>query len=146
MSMAAAICRRPSHGIRWWLSTLATRAFAQRAYGNLGSAYRQMGESMKAKQCFETALQLTPDASDGMAMVGLGLIAQKQWRLCRGRSPILARHGGETDRRRVLLLAHALQQEGRHGRGERDFVSEWRAFHRIFRAAQEMAQSLLSGK
>ena len=30
------------------------------AYGNLGFAYRQMGESMNAKQCFEKALLLAP--------------------------------------------------------------------------------------
>ena len=44
---------------------------------NLGSAYRQMGESMKAKRCYEISLQLVPDRPMAMAMIGLGLIAQK---------------------------------------------------------------------
>jgi tetratricopeptide (TPR) repeat protein len=81
------------------------------AYGNLGSAYRQMGESMMAKQCFETALQLAP--AQTMSMIGLGLIAQKNGDLpeaVRQYSHAMAVQPTDVG---YFLLAQALQQEGR---------------------------------
>jgi len=81
------------------------------AYGSLGFAYRGLGQSMKAKQCFETALQLAPDRA--RAMVGLGLIAQESGDLAeavRQYSRSVAVHPTDVG---YLLLAQALQQEGR---------------------------------
>ncbi len=81
------------------------------AYGNLGSAYRQMGELMKAKQCFDVALQLAPDRS--MAMIGLGLIAERNGdpsEAVRQYSRAMALQPTDVG---FLLLAHAFQQEGR---------------------------------
>jgi tetratricopeptide (TPR) repeat protein len=44
------------------------------AYGSLGFVYREMGEPAKAKQSFETSIQL--DGSRARARIGLGLVAQ----------------------------------------------------------------------
>ena len=81
------------------------------AYGNLGSAYRQLGDLARAKQDFETALQLKPDRT--IAMIGLGLIAQKNGDLpeaVRQFSRAMAVHPTDVG---YLLLAQALQQEDR---------------------------------
>ncbi len=112
------------------------------AYGNLGSAYRQMGELTKAKLCFETALQLAPEQS--MAMIGLGLIAERNGdpsEAVRQYSRAMAMQPTEVG---FLLLAHALQQVGRAD--EADAILE-----RVARLspnlaeAQATAESLRSG-
>jgi tetratricopeptide (TPR) repeat protein len=77
----------------------------------LAFVYRQMGESMKARQCFETALQLVPEQP--IAMTGLGLIAQENGDLpdaIRHYSRAVAVHPTDVG---YLLLAQALQKEGR---------------------------------
>jgi Tfp pilus assembly protein PilF len=113
------------------------------AYGNLGSAYRQMGESMKAKRCFEMALQLAPDRP--MAMIGLGLIAQKNGDLpeaVRQYSHAMAIQPTDVG---FLLLAQVLQQQGHSEEANA-------IFERVARLspnpaeAQKAAESLLSGK
>jgi tetratricopeptide (TPR) repeat protein len=113
------------------------------AYGNLGSAYRQIGDLIKAKQCFNTALQLSPDLP--MAMIGLGLIAERngdQSEAVRLYSRAMAVQPTDVG---FLLLAHALQQEGRSDQAKA--INE-----RVARSspnlpeAQAMAESLLSGK
>ncbi len=86
----------------------ATRATG---FNRLAFVYRQMGESMKARQCFETALQLVPEQP--IAMTGLGLIAQENGALpeaIRQFSRAVAVHPTDVG---YLLLAQALQQEGR---------------------------------
>ena len=81
------------------------------AYGNLGSAYRQMGDSMRAKQSFETALQLTPDRP--LALIGLGLIAQKSGDFAEAARQYSRAMAVQPTDVGYLLLARALQQEGR---------------------------------
>jgi len=98
---------------RYWMVALHAGDVNLRAtaYGNLGSAYRQMGELMKAKRCFEMALQLAPDRT--MAMIGLGLIAERNGdpsEAVRQYSQAMAVQPTDVG---FLLLAHALQQEGR---------------------------------
>jgi tetratricopeptide (TPR) repeat protein len=44
------------------------------ALGSLGFVYRQTGQTIKAKQCFETAVQIDP--ARARARVGLGLLAE----------------------------------------------------------------------
>jgi tetratricopeptide (TPR) repeat protein len=114
-----------------------------RAYADLGSAYRQTGEPTKAKQCFETALQLSPNET--IAMVGLGLIAEKNGAFAEAvRQYTRAMTVKPTDVG-FLLLAHALQQQG--DTDEANAIRERVArFSPDLPAAQEMAQSLLSGK
>jgi protein O-mannosyl-transferase len=80
-------------------------------YNRLGFAYRQMGESMKAKQCFETALQLAPDRA--RAMTGLGLIAQENGDLPEAIRQYSRAIAAEPTGVGYLLLAQALQQAGR---------------------------------
>jgi len=83
------------------------------AYGKIGTAYRRMGELIKAKQYFEMALQLAPDHSMAMAMIGLGLIAQKNGDLpeaIRQYSNAVAIQPTDVG---FLLLSQALQQAGR---------------------------------
>jgi tetratricopeptide (TPR) repeat protein len=114
------------------------------AYGNLGSAYRQMGDLMKAKRCFETALQLTPERPMPMAMIGLGLIAHKNGDLAEAVRQYSRAMAVQPTDVGFLLLAQALQQEGRLG--------EANAIHeRVTGLSQNLAQAqamadALSGK
>jgi len=113
------------------------------AYGNLGSAYRQMGEPAKAKRCFETALQLAPDQT--MAMIGLGLIAQKNGDLPEAVRQYSRAMAVEPTDVGFLLLARALQQQGHAD--EANAISERVArFSPNLPEAQKKVESLLSGK
>jgi len=115
------------------------------AYGNLGSVYRLMGDSIKAKQCFETALRLAPDRPMPMAMIGLGLIAEKS-----GDLPEAVRQYSNAMKVQptdvgFLLLAHALQQQG--SIDEANAISERVArFSPNLQEAQKEVESLLAGK
>ena len=115
------------------------------AYGKLGTAYRRMGELAKAKQCFEMALQLAPDHSMATAMIGLGLIAQKN-----GDLPEAVRRYSDAVNVQptdvgFLLLSQALQQAGRSD--EAKAISQQLA--RVspnLGDAQKKVQSLLSSQ
>ena len=113
------------------------------AYGNLGSAYRQLGELGQAKQYFEAALQLAPDQP--LSMVGLGLIAQKN-----GDFPEAVRqysHAMAVEPTDVgfLLLANALQQEGHAGEANA-IVERVARFSPNIAEARKAANALLSGQ
>jgi len=113
------------------------------AYGSLGFAYRGLGKSMKAKQCFETALQLAPDRA--RAMVGLGLIAQDNSDLAeaiRQYSRSVAVHPTDVG---YLLLAQALQQEGHVDEANAITESVARSSPDLPKALKT-TKSLLSGK
>ena len=115
------------------------------AYGNLGSAYRQIGELAKAKQCFETALRLTPDRPMAMAMIGLGLIAQKTGdpaEAVREYSRAMAVQPTDVG---FLLLARALQQEGRSDEAAAILQRVARMSPNLAEA-QQTADDLLAGK
>jgi tetratricopeptide (TPR) repeat protein len=113
------------------------------AFNGLGFAYRGMGQPMKAKQCFETALQLEPDWA--RSMTGLGLIAKENGDLeeaIRQYSHAVAVQPTDVG---YLLLAHALQQQGRLD--DATAISERVArFSPNLAEAQKTADSLLSGK
>ena len=114
-----------------------------RAYADLGSAYRQTGERTKAKQCFETALQLSPNET--IAMVGLGLIAEKDGAFAEAVRQYSRAMAVKPTDVGFLLVAHALQQEG--DTDEANAILERVArFSPDLPAAQEMERSLLSGK
>jgi len=113
------------------------------AYGNLGSAYRQMGDLIKAKQSFETALQLAPNRP--LAIIGLGLIAQKNGDLAeavRQYSRAMAMQPTDVG---FLLLAHALQQEGRSDEANVIYERVASSSPNLVEA-QAMADALRSGK
>jgi len=78
---------------------------------NLGFAYRQMGDAMKAKQYFETAVALAPDRI--RPLIGLGLIAQQNGDLAeaiRQYSRAVALRPTDVG---YFLLAQAFEQAGR---------------------------------
>ncbi len=102
-----------------------------------------MGQATKAKQCFETALQLEPDWA--RAMTGLGLIAQEngdRTEAIRQYSRAVAVQPTDVG---YLLLARALRQEGRLD--EATAISERVArFSPNLAEAQKAVESFLSGK
>jgi tetratricopeptide (TPR) repeat protein len=113
------------------------------AYSSLGFAYRGMGQSTKAKQCFETALQLEPNWA--RAMTGLGLIAQENSDMTEAIRQYSRAAAVQPTDVGYLLLAQALRQQGRLD--EATAISE-----RVARLspnlaeAQKTVESFLSGK
>jgi protein O-mannosyl-transferase len=82
------------------------------AYGNLGSAYRQLGDMARAKQCFEEALEVQPNHPMPMVLIGLGLIAQKNRDFPEAIRDYSRAMAAEPTDVGYLLLAHALEEEG----------------------------------
>jgi tetratricopeptide (TPR) repeat protein len=114
-----------------------------KAYDNLGFAYRQMGQLLKARRCFERALELEPDRT--IAMVGLGMVAQMSGDLpeaVRQYSHAMTLQPTDVG---YLLLARALQEEGRSDEAEA-ILERVKRHSANFPEAQKEAQSLLSGK
>jgi tetratricopeptide (TPR) repeat protein len=113
------------------------------AVSSLGFAYRGMGQSTKAKQCFETALQLEPDWA--RAITGLGLIAQENGDLAEAIRQYSRAVAVQPTDVGYLLLAQALRQEGRLD--EATAISERVArFSPNLAEAQKTVDSFLSGK
>jgi protein O-mannosyl-transferase len=113
------------------------------AYSSLGFAYRGMGQATKAKQCFETALQLEPDWA--RAMTGLGLIAQENGDMTEAIRQYSRAVAVQPTDVGYLLLAQALRQEGRLD--EATAISERVArFSPNLADAQKTVESFLSGK
>jgi tetratricopeptide (TPR) repeat protein len=113
------------------------------AYGNLGSAYRQTGELTKARQSYQTALQLAPDRT--MAMIGLGLIAQKNGdpaEAVRQYSRAMALEPTDVG---YLLLAQALQLQG-HSEEAKAISERVARLSPDLPEAQKAAAELLSGR
>jgi tetratricopeptide (TPR) repeat protein len=113
------------------------------ALGNLGFVYRQMGDLAKAKQCFETALQLAPDRT--RAMIGLGLIAEKNGDLPEAVRWYARALAVQDDDVVSLLLAHALQQGG-HADEAKAIFERVARFSSDLPETQKAAADLLSGK
>ncbi len=82
------------------------------AYGNLGSAYRQLGETSRAKQCFEEALKAEPNHPMPMVLIGLGLIAEKNGELDEAVQDYSHAMAVEPTDVGYLLLAQALEEGG----------------------------------
>ena len=113
------------------------------AYGSLGFAYRGLGQSIKAKQCFETALQLAPDRA--RAMIGLGLIAQENGDLAEAIRLFSRAAAVQPTDVGYLLLARALQQEGHVDEANAISESVARSSPDLPKALKT-TKSLLSGK
>ena len=112
------------------------------AYGSLGFAYRRLGETEKARQSFERAVQEAPERA--RALTGLGLMAQDHGDLVEAiRLYSLAAARQQSDVIH-LLLAQAYQRLGR--------MAEARAnYQRVAGSpdlprAQQEVERLLSGK
>jgi tetratricopeptide (TPR) repeat protein len=113
------------------------------AYGNLGSAYRQMGELGKAKECFETALELVPEQA--LSMVGLGLIAQENGDLpqaVRQYSHAMAVQPTDVG---YLLLAQALERQG-HSEEAKALFERVARLSSNLSEAEKTAEGLVSRK
>jgi tetratricopeptide (TPR) repeat protein len=102
-----------------------------------------MGESTKAKQCFERALQLVPDLP--MAMIGLGLIAQKNGDLPEAVRQYSHAMAVEPTDVGFLLLAQGLQQQG-HPEEAKAISERVARLSPNLAEAQKAAESLLAGK
>ena len=112
-------------------------------YGNLGFVYRQMGDLIKAKECFEKGLQSMPDRT--RPMIGLGLIAEKNGDVPEAIRWYARALAVQPDDVVSLLLAHALQQEG-HLDEAKEISERAARFSTDFPEAQKAAEELLSGK
>jgi protein O-mannosyl-transferase len=114
-----------------------------KAYANLGSVYRQMGELPRAKTDFEGAVHFDPN--DTLAIVGLGLIAGKNGDPAEAVRQFSIAMTIEPTDVGFLLLAHALEQEGKLDQANliRERVAR---FSPNLPEAQKVADSLFSGK
>jgi tetratricopeptide (TPR) repeat protein len=112
-------------------------------YDRLGFAYRQMGETTKAKQCFETALQLAPDRA--RAMTGLGLIAQENGDMAEAIRQYSHAVAAEPTDVGYLVLAQALHQAGRLDEANAIYERMARLSPNLAEA-QKAAQRYLVGK
>jgi protein O-mannosyl-transferase len=113
------------------------------AYDSLGFVYRQMGQSMNAKQCFETALQVGPGRA--RARIGLGLIAQDNNDLGEAIRQYSLAVAVQPSDVADLLLAQALQKAGQIDEAKAIFQRLQRSSPNLAEAETE-AESLLSGK
>ncbi len=114
-----------------------------KAYEDLGGAYRQMGQALKAKQYFEMSLQLVPDQPNILLI--LGVIAHKDGDLAeavRLYSHAMAMQPSDVG---YLLLAQALEQEGRADEANAILRRAARSSPNLA-AARKRAEALLAGK
>jgi Tfp pilus assembly protein PilF/uncharacterized membrane protein YhaH (DUF805 family) len=111
-----------------------------RAFTNLGSAYRALHKYPEARESYHAALQLSPKA--GLALLGLGLIAQQTGDLGQAADYYTRALRLEPSDVGYVLLAEALQQSGRmdEARAARD---EARRISKNLDAAQRTANKLL---
>ncbi|HVH50083.1 MAG TPA: tetratricopeptide repeat protein, partial [Candidatus Bathyarchaeia archaeon] len=80
------------------------------AFANLGSIYRGLGDYRRAKENYDSALQINPDLP--IALVGSGLLAQKGWDYALAAAQYAHAMRVEPTSVGYLLLAKALRQGG----------------------------------
>jgi tetratricopeptide (TPR) repeat protein len=114
-----------------------------RAFTSLGYAYRQMGESTKARQAFETSLKLSP--GQPAVMVALGVIKEREGDLSAAVQQYSHAMALQPTDVGYLLLAHALQEEG-HADDANAALDRAARLSRNLPQAQLQAESLLAGK
>lgn len=105
-NLAAAV-----EGYRFVAERAGNVPFRAKAYANLGYAYRQMGQDAKAREAFEMSLQLVPDQPN--IMVTLGLIEETEGDLPAATQEYSRAMELKPSDVGLLLLSHALQQQGR---------------------------------
>jgi protein O-mannosyl-transferase len=114
-----------------------------RANGELGAVYAMAGEPMKAKQYFETSLQLLPNQP--RIMVALGVIAQKSGDL----SGAVQQYARAAEREHTdvnqLLLVQALRLQGHKAQADAVFNRVAQSSPNLA-AAQKAADALLAGR
>jgi tetratricopeptide (TPR) repeat protein len=120
----------------------AIPALRATALFNLGHTYRQMGDLVRAKQYFEMTLQMAPN--EPTAMVGLGLIAEAKGDQAEAVREFSQAQAAKASDVTAILLAHALQQEGRAS--EAQTILDQTSSSPNFAEAQKVVELLLSGK
>jgi protein O-mannosyl-transferase len=80
-------------------------------YANLGSAYRDLGDNAKARQCFEEALRLNPNQFN--AYLGLGWLLEKEGKWNDAITNYSRSVAIRPSEQGYLRLGHALEQAGR---------------------------------
>ena len=113
-----------------------------KAFANLGSAYRSLGDLVQARLCFEKSLELQPNRP--MPIIGLGLIAEKNGDYpdaIRKYSQAMAIQPTDVG---YLLLAQALEDQGR--KAEAQAIREKVAKLSPDPAAAQREASSLQGK
>jgi tetratricopeptide (TPR) repeat protein len=111
------------------------------AFANLGSIYRELGDYRRAKDNYDSALQLNPDLP--LALVGSGLMAQKGWDYSRAASQYAHAMHIEPTSIGYLLLAKALEQSGRAAEAVRAF-EQARRLSSNMQDDQKVADGLLA--
>jgi protein O-mannosyl-transferase len=94
------------------------------AFANLGSIYRGLGDYQRAKENYDSALQINPDLP--IALVGSGLLAQKGWDYSLAAAQYAQAMRVEPTSVGYLLLAKALQQSGRSAEAAQAFAQAQR--------------------
>jgi protein O-mannosyl-transferase len=117
------------------------RRLRSKAQGNAGSAYRHLGDPVRAKQNYEEALQLSPD--QGTSWIGLGLLAQRSGDLPAAVDQYFRAMSVQPSAEGYLLLAHALEQSGR-GNEAQAAIEEAKRLSPNFDESQRIANDLLA--
>lgn len=117
--------------------------FRAKAYANMGYAYRQMGQENKAKEAFEMSLQLVPDQPN--IMVTLGLLEESEGDLQAATQQYSRAMELKPSDVGLLLLSHALQQQGRTTEAN-EMLQRASRISSNLPQAQKQADALLTGK
>jgi protein O-mannosyl-transferase len=120
-----------------------TAGVRARAYASLGSTYRQMGQPMKAKESYEMSLQLAPNQP--RLIVTLGVMAEAGGDLPAAVQQYSRAIAAQPTDVGYLLLAHALQQEGRTNEAKAAFEHAVSISSNLPQA-EEQAKAILAGK
>jgi len=113
------------------------------AYNGLGSAYRQIDDYSDAKQCYQAALRLSPGRP--IALVGLGLVASHEGNFTEAIQQFSDAIAVAPSDIGYLLLARALEQDGRSTEAHDARVSASHISSNLYEA-QRQADALLAGK
>ncbi len=111
------------------------------AFANMGSIYRTSGNYVRARENYEAALQLNPDLP--IALVGMGLLAQKGWDYSRAATQYAHAMSVEPTSVGYLLLAKALEQ-GRRPDEAKEAFERARTLSHNLQADQKVANDLMS--
>jgi tetratricopeptide (TPR) repeat protein len=117
-------------------------SFRAKAYANLGFAYRQMGQTQKAKDAFESSLQLLP--GQPAVMVTLGLMAEVDGDFAAAVRQYVHAVSQQPSDVGYLLLAHALKQEGKNDDAKAMFQRAARLSKNLPQAEKEAEALILS--
>jgi len=89
-----------------------------KAFANLGSAYRSLGDLADASRCFEQSLKTQPEHPIPMALIGLGLIAERNGDFAAAAQEYSRAMSIEPTDVGYLLLAGALEELGKKEEAE----------------------------